>query len=41
MDIIRNQVIHLVVGEIALFLSGINEFRDVAKSQAEILSAPS
>jgi len=36
-----NQVIHLVVGEITLFLSCINEFRDVVKSQAESLSAPS
>ena len=39
MDIVRNQVIHLVVGEIALFLSCINEFRNVAKSQAESFSA--
>jgi hypothetical protein len=36
----RNQVVHLVVGEIALFLSCINEFREVVKSQ-ESLSAPS
>jgi hypothetical protein len=41
MDVMRNHVIHLVIGEIALFLSGINEFRDVVKSQAESLSAPS
>src|SRR2546425_12168120 len=39
--VMGNQVIHLVVGEITLFLSCINEFRDVAKSQAESLSAPS
>jgi hypothetical protein len=38
---VRNQVVHLVVGEIALFLSGINEFLNVVKSQAESLSAPS
>jgi hypothetical protein len=38
---VRNQVIHLLVGEIALFPSGINEFRNVVKSQAESLSAPS
>src|SRR5260370_42339156 len=31
--------IHLVVGEMALFLSGIDEFRDVVKSQAESISA--
>src|SRR5438128_3434759 len=37
MDVMRNQVIHLVVGDIALFLSCINEFRDVVKSQAESL----
>lgn len=30
-----NQVIHFVVGEIALFLARINEFRNVMKSQAE------
>jgi hypothetical protein len=36
-----NQVIHLIVGEITLFLSCINEFRDVVKSQAESISAPS
>src|ERR1019366_5690316 len=30
-----------VVGEIPLFLSGINEFLNVVKSQAESLSAPS
>src|SRR2546428_3843925 len=41
MDVMGNQVIHLVVGEITLFLSCINEFRDVVKSQAESLSAPS
>jgi hypothetical protein len=28
-----NQIIHLVVGEMVLFLSCINEFRDVLKSQ--------
>jgi hypothetical protein len=41
MDVVRNQVIHLLVGELALFPSGINEFRNVVKSQAESLSAPS
>src|SRR6266851_5094273 len=41
MDIMRNQVIHPVAVEIVLFLSCINEFRDVVKSQAESLSAPS
>ena len=34
-DVVRNQVIHLVVGEIALFVSRMNEFRDVVESQAE------
>jgi hypothetical protein len=32
-----NQVIHLVVSEIALFLSDINEILNVVKSQAESL----
>jgi hypothetical protein len=41
MDVVWNQVIHLLVGEIALFPSGINEFRNAVKSQAESLSAPS
>ena len=32
-------IIHLAVGEIAFFSSGINEFRNFAKSQAESFSA--
>jgi hypothetical protein len=40
MDVMGNQDIHLIVGEIPLFLSGINEFRNVVKSQAQSLSAP-
>ena len=35
----RNQVIHLAVGEIVLFLSCIHESRNVVKSQAESLRA--
>src|SRR5437879_437855 len=35
MDVGRNQDIHLVVGEIPLFLSGINESLNVVKCQAE------
>jgi hypothetical protein len=34
-------VIYLVEGEIPLFLSGVNEFLNVVKSQGESLSAPS
>src|SRR6266851_3081212 len=41
MNVMGDEVIHLVVGEIPLFLPGINELRDVVKSQAEFLSAPS
>src|SRR2546422_5205016 len=37
MDVMGNQVIHLLVSEIALSLSGINEFRNVVKSQAASL----
>src|SRR5215472_13945302 len=37
MDVMGNQVIHLVVAEIALFLPGIHESRNVVKSQAESL----
>src|SRR2546430_15008272 len=33
MDAVRNQISHLDVGEIVLFLSCINEFRDVLRSQ--------
>ena len=33
----RNQVIYLVVGEMAFISSGIEEFRYVVKSQAEFL----
>jgi len=32
MDVMGDEVIHLVVGEIPLFLPGINELRDVVKS---------
>ena len=41
MDVVRNQVIPLVEGEIALLLSIINRSSNVIKSQAEILSSPS
>jgi hypothetical protein len=37
MDVTRNQVIYLVVGEIALFFPGIHKFRNVVESQAESL----
>src|ERR1019366_2049765 len=37
MNVVRNQVIHRVVGEIALFLTCINEFRNVANRQVESL----
>jgi hypothetical protein len=37
MHVVRNQVIHLIVGEIALFFSDINEFLNIVKSQAESL----
>jgi len=39
MDVVRNQVIPLVEGEIALLLSIINRSSNVIKSQAEILSS--
>src|SRR5258708_3384195 len=37
MDVPRNQVILLVVGEMAFFFSVINEFHSVVKGQAEFL----
>jgi hypothetical protein len=37
MDVPRNQVILLVVGEMAFFFSVINEFHNVVKGQAEFL----
>jgi hypothetical protein len=37
MDVMGNQAIQLVVSEIALSLSGINELLNVVKSQAESL----
>ena len=37
MHVVRNQVVHLIVGEIALFFSDINEFLNIVKSQAESL----
>jgi len=35
MDVVRDRVIHLGVGELALFVSGITELLNVVKSQAE------
>jgi hypothetical protein len=40
MDVPRNQVILLVVGEMAFFFSVINEFHNVVKGQAEFLFTP-
>src|SRR5207253_9107174 len=37
MDAVRNQLIHLVVGETAFFFSRIDECLNVVKSQAEFL----
>jgi hypothetical protein len=39
MHVVRNQVIYLVVGETALCICCINEFRNVVKSQTESFSA--
>jgi hypothetical protein len=36
-DVVRNQVLHLGVREMAFISSGIDEFRNVVKSQAEFL----
>jgi len=40
MDVPRNQVILLVVGEMAFFFSAINEFRNVVKAKRNSFSAP-
>jgi hypothetical protein len=39
--VLLTQVPHLVVGAMALFVSGINEFRKLVKIQVELLSAAS